>query len=161
MDQDINAVMDLLLNIYDKIERTQEEALLKGYFSDLTKSEMNTLDHIGPYDERTMGETAGLLGITTGTLTVAVDRLVKKGYVQRKRPEHDRRIVLLSLTRKGKLACRMYRKFHRLLVQEVRTQMDDVSDAVFIRMLNVINQYLNDLYIALKEREKKHGHDIR
>ena len=38
--------------------------------------------------------------------------------------------------------------------------MDDVSDAVFIRMLNVINQYLNDLYIALKEQEKKHGHTI-
>lgn len=153
-------VLNLLLNIYEKIERTQEEALLKGYFSDLTKSEMNTLDRIDPYSERTMGETAGLLGITTGTLTVAVDRLVKKGYVQRRRAENDRRIVLLSLTRKGKLAYRMYRKFHRLLVEEVLNELDDVSEEVFIRMLNVINDYLNLEFQKLKEREKKQSHGL-
>lgn len=100
MKKNADEILELLLNIYDKIERTQDEALLKGYFSDITRTEMNTLDRIGPYDTRTMGETAGRLGITTGTLTVAVDRLVKKGYVERKRAETDRRIVLLSLTRK-------------------------------------------------------------
>lgn len=78
MKKNADEILELLLNIYDKIERTQDEALLKGYFSDITRTEMNTLDRIGPYDTRTMGETAGRLGITTGTLTVAVDRLVKK-----------------------------------------------------------------------------------
>ena len=157
MSKYADKVLALLLNIYDKIERTQEKALLKGYFSDITKAEMNALDHIG-YNSRTMGETANLLGITTGTLTVAINRLVRKGYVERCRSEEDRRTVLLSLTRKGKLAYRMYRKFHRLLVEEVLDKLDDVEEETFIRMLDVINHYLNEQYTMLKEKESKSSH---
>ncbi|MFA6338230.1 MAG: MarR family transcriptional regulator, partial [Saccharofermentanales bacterium] len=94
-----------LVRIFDNVLLTEEEALSKGYFSDLSIAELHTLDAIGPYEARTMTETANDLGITTGTLTVAIDRLLKKGYVTRDRDTVDRRIVRISLTKNGKLAC--------------------------------------------------------
>ena len=78
-DQKVN---DLMLDIFDKILVTEEKALSKGYFKDLSVAEMHTLESIGLYDSKTMSETAADLGVTTGTLTVAVDRLVRKGICQ-------------------------------------------------------------------------------
>ena len=51
------------------------EALLKGYFSDITGRDERT----GPigYNSRTMGETANLLALRQA-LTVAINRLVRK-----------------------------------------------------------------------------------
>lgn len=109
----------LLMNILEQINLTEQEALLKGYFSDLTTTEMHTLQAIGLYDSPSMGEAANTLGVTTGTLTVSISRLVSKGYVTRQRMPEDRRVVRLQLTRKGKLASRIYTKFHKLLVDNL------------------------------------------
>ena len=99
---------ETLVGIFEKVLVAEEKSLQKGYFSNLSLAEMHTLDAIGPYESRTMTETAQILGITVGTLTVSVDRLVKKGYVARCRDEKDRRVVRISLTRDGKLAARMH-----------------------------------------------------
>lgn len=50
--------------------------------------------------EKTSSEVAKELSITVGTLTVAINNLVKKGYVERIRSEDDRRVVKLGLTKK-------------------------------------------------------------
>ena len=42
---------------------------------------------------KTSSEVAKELSITVGTLTVAINNLVKKGYVERLRSEDDRRVV--------------------------------------------------------------------
>lgn len=96
-EKQVNA---LLLDIYDKILVTEEKALRKGSFKDISVAEMHTLEGIGLYGNRTMSETAATLGITTGTLTVAIDRLVRKGYVERHRDQNDRRVVRIQLTKK-------------------------------------------------------------
>ena len=71
MNEYDNIINDLLLDIFDKILVTEEKALRKGSFNDLSVAEMHTLEGIGLYETRTMSETAANLGITTGTLTVA------------------------------------------------------------------------------------------
>ena len=108
-----------LVSIFEKVLVAEEKSLQKGYFSNLSLAEMHTLDAIGPYEARTMTETAQILGITVGTLTVSVDRLVKKGFVARRRDEEDRRVVRISLTRDGKLAARMHGKFHKVLAKHI------------------------------------------
>lgn len=146
-------ILDLLLKIYEKILLTEEEALLKGHFSDLSKTEMHTLATIGPYEQRSMGETAGKLNITTGTLTVAIDRLVKKGYVNRERAETDRRVVLLSLTRKGKIAYRLFWKFHTLLVNGMVSDLDRDERKQLLDALMNIDYYIDDQYDKYRARE--------
>ena len=136
----------LLLDIYDKILVTEEKALNKGLFKDLSIAEMHTLEGIGLYGNRTMSETAATLGITTGTLTVAIDRLVRKGYVERHRDSADRRVVRILLTKKGKLAYRMHGKFHTLLVDRLVSPLDDEQRQILLRTLSGIADFISDQY---------------
>ncbi|MBP7402759.1 MAG: winged helix-turn-helix transcriptional regulator [Clostridia bacterium] len=135
---------DVLLDIFDGILITEEKALRTGSFSDLTIAEMHTLESIGLYDARTMSETAATLGVTTGTLTVAVDRLVRKGYVRRERDLYDRRIVRVMLTKKGKLAYRIHSKFHRLLVERITNGLDEDRRTLLLGMLENIAGFIHE-----------------
>ena len=49
-----------------------------------------------------LGEVARDLNVAMTTMSSAVDRLVKKGLVERKRPEDDRRSVELTATAEGR-----------------------------------------------------------
>jgi DNA-binding MarR family transcriptional regulator len=139
-------INQLMLEIFDRILVTEEKALSRGNFSDLSVAEMHTLEGIGLYQSRTMSETAAILAITTGTLTVAVDRLVKKGYVQRRRDEKDRRVVRIQLTKKGKLALRMHNKFHTLLVERLTEPLDGSQREILLQTLEGIARFVGEQY---------------
>ena len=144
-----------MLDIFDKILVTEEKALSKGYFKDLSVAEMHTLESIGLYDSKTMSETAADLGVTTGTLTVAVDRLVRKGYVKRQRDERDRRVVRVQLTRQGKLAYRMHHKFHTLLVDRLVEPLDEAQRELFLSTLQSISDFVNEQSRKYNELDKE------
>ena len=146
MNEHDSHVNDLLLEIFENILVTEQKALRRGSFSDLSIAEMHTLEGIGLYDTHTMSETAARLEITTGTLTVAVDKLVKKGYVERLRDEADRRIVRVCLTRKGKLAYRMHTKFHTLLVERLLLPLDASGRETLVQTLETIAAFTREQY---------------
>ncbi len=147
-------VNTLLLDIYDKILVTEEKALNKGIFKDISVGEMHTLEGIGLYGNKTMSETAATLGITTGTLTVAIDRLVRKGYVERRRDLRDRRVVRIQLTKKGKLAFRMHNKFHTLLVDRLTSPLDDHEQQLLLDMLRNISGFVTEQYHRYTGQDK-------
>lgn len=132
-----------LVSIFEKVLVAEEKSLQKGYFSNLSLAEMHTLDAIGPYEARTMTETAQILGITVGTLTVSVDRLVKKGFVERRRDEEDRRVVRISLTRDGKLAARMHGKFHKVLAKHILEPYTGEEQELLLSLVKEVDEYLN------------------
>ncbi len=134
---------ETLVGIFEKVLVAEEKSLQKGYFSNLSLAEMHTLDAIGPYESRTMTETAQILGITVGTLTVSVDRLVKKGYVSRCRDEKDRRVVRISLTRDGKLAARMHGKFHKVLAKHILEPYNESEQDMLLGLVKEVDDYLN------------------
>jgi len=155
-----HAFAESLLRIFDNVLLTEEKALSKGYFPDLSIAELHTIESIGPYEARAMSETAQRLGITTGTLTVAVDRLVKKGYIERNRDTRDRRVVRIRLTRKGKLAYRIHSKFHSLLVQRIMEPLDEKQQELLAQMVKNIEELVADQYKKYSEEQSgKHPHE--
>ncbi len=94
----------LLVQLYGDILKIEEKSLQEGEFSDLSVTEIHIIEAIGINGSRTMSEIAHDLSITVGTLTTAINKLIKKEYVERKRIEEDRRVVLVNLTDRGKLA---------------------------------------------------------
>jgi DNA-binding MarR family transcriptional regulator len=152
-------INELLIRIFDEILITEQKALQVGTFGDLSIAEMHTLEGIGMYESRTMTETAQRLSVTTGTLTVAVDRLVRKGYVQRHRDNNDKRIVRVNLTRKGKLAYRLHLKFHTLLVDRITKPLAEHERNLLIRVLTSVAVFVEEqdqryLENALKDEQK-------
>lgn len=156
-----------LVSIFEKVLVAEEKSLQKGYFDKLSLAEMHTLDAIGPYDERTMTETAQILGITVGTLTVSVDRLVKKGFVQRRRDDEDRRVVRISLTRDGKLAARMHGKFHKVLAKHILEPYNEQEQELLLSLVSEVDEYLNtqvaryDNNDKLRQTAKDVAKDVR
>lgn len=157
-----------LVSIFEKVLVAEEKSLQKGYFNNnLSLAEMHTLDAIGPYESRTMTETAQILGITVGTLTVSVDRLVKKGFVLRRRDDDDRRVVRISLTRDGKLAARMHGKFHKVLAKHILEPYNEQEQELLAGLVSEINDYMStqvaryDNSNELRQTAKAVAKDVR
>ncbi len=153
-DYDIR-VNELLVQIFDEIHTTEQKALQVGSLGKLSVVEMHTLESIGLYESRTMTETAAMLSITTGTLTVAIDKLVKKGYVDRQRDLQDKRVVRIQLTRKGKLAYRIHLKFHTMLVERMTSNLMENERNLLIRVLSNVTMFIEEQDRKYLENEKK------
>ncbi|WP_297133478.1 MarR family winged helix-turn-helix transcriptional regulator [Terrisporobacter sp.] len=109
----------LLVQLFNDILHIEEKAMKNTEFTDLSITEIHTIEAIGTEGNRTMGEIAHDLRITVGTLTTAINRLIKKGYVERKRIEEDRRVVLVSLTESGKAVFLTHSVFHKEMIDEI------------------------------------------
>ena len=135
---------ELLVQIFDDILHIEEKTLKLGALSDLSVTEMHTLEAIGMYTERTMTEVSQDLKITVGTLTTAINKLIKKDYVARKRIEEDRRVVLVQLTKKGKLAFRLHEKFHNDMINATIDGLSDYEEKVLILSLEKLNHFFRN-----------------
>ncbi len=69
--------------------------------SGLTTAQAHTIQIVGHAGSIKMKDLAEKIGVTTGTLTVAVERLEKKNLLVRKPHEKDRRAYLIELTPEG------------------------------------------------------------
>lgn len=145
MKEKLTEINQLLVEVYDDITRIEEYSIKQGEFHDLSITEIHTIEAIGLYTARTMSEIANDLEITMGTLTTAIDKLIRKGYVERSRSEEDRRIVNVSLTKRGKLAYRIHEKFHIDMVRAVVSGFTPEEEVILIRALNKLNDHLKSI----------------
>ena len=144
---------ELLVELFKDILEIEQKALQEGRFNDLSITEIHTIEAIGMYKPRTMSEVANQLDITVGTLTTAINNLVKKEYVERKRIEEDRRVVLIQLTKKGKLAHRVHEQFHLDMIKATIEGLTDHEEDVLISSLEKLNVFFKDKY-NLKDGKK-------
>ena len=146
MNKSTVIINDLLVDLFNDILQIEEKSLKDGPISDLSITEIHTLEAIGMYDEKNMSEVAQSLKITVGTLTTAINKLIKKGYVERKRIEEDRRVVLIKLTKKGKLAYRLHDKFHKDMVNTAINGLSEEEEDVLIHSLTKLNKFFKEKY---------------
>lgn len=95
-----------------------------------------------------MSSIARELSVTVGTLTIAMNNLVKKGYVLRERGQEDRRVVYISLSDKGRKAYEHHAAFHREMIQAVVTDLNQEETDVLIKALTKL-----DCWFRKKEKE--------
>lgn len=146
MDKGNKILNELLVEIFNDILQIEEQTLKNGSLSDLSVTEIHTIEAIGMYTERTMSEVAQDLKITVGTLTTAINKLIKKEYVERKRIEEDRRVVLIHLTKKGKLAFRLHEKFHNDMIRATIDGLSDEEEIVLVASLERLNNFFKSKY---------------
>lgn len=144
MEPDLETVNDYLVSVFNDILTIEESELKKSKFKDLSITEMHTIEAIGMYKRKTSSEVAKELAITVGTLTVAINNLVKKGYVERIRSEDDRRVVKLGLTKKGKLLYRVHQHFHREMVKNILNEMEPEEERTLLKALKNLHDFLQE-----------------
>lgn len=95
-------VNDVLVKLFNEIMDVEERALITSEYKDISVNDMHVIEAIGIREPKNMSTVARAVSVTVGTLTIAINHLVKKGYVERSRSEEDRRVVLVSLSEKGR-----------------------------------------------------------
>lgn len=146
MSKSINILNELLVENFNQILLIEQNAIKEGELKDLSITEIHTIDAINMYGSKTMSEIATELKITMGTLTIAINNLVKKGYVERMRSDMDRRVVLIKLTRKGKLAYRVHQKFHSDMIKATIEGLTEEEEEILIRSLKKLNNFFKKNY---------------
>lgn len=144
---------ELLVKLFNDILRIEEQSLKGDEFNDLSITEIHVIEAIGLAEERNMSAVARDLDITIGTLTIAINNLLRKGYVNRSRSDEDRRIVLISLTEKGQEAYWHHSQFHDEMIKTTISKLSDEEMKVLISALENINGYFKEKY----NLKRKHG----
>lgn len=130
-----NTINDILVKLFNEIMDIEEKAIITEEFKDITNNDMHVIEAIGVEEPKNMSTVAKALSVTVGTLTIAMNSLVKKGYVNRRRSEEDRRVVLVSLSAKGKNAYEHHKKFHQEMVQAVLDGLNEEQTDVLVNAL--------------------------
>lgn len=136
--QELNKILVELFNDTMDIER---KYVMKSEFKDVSVNDMHILDAIGADGSKSMSVVARAVGVTVGTLTIAMNSLVKKGYVARVRSEEDRRVVLVSLSEKGRDAYMYHETFHLKMVEAMRSGLDEQQCGVLVTALSNLKSH--------------------
>ena len=132
---------DILSNLFQEIMAIEGRALITEEFSDISNNDMHIIEAVGIEEPRNMSTVAAKLMVTVGTLTTAVNSLVKKAYISRVRSEKDRRIVLLSLTDKGRRAYDHHRKFHEEMIHALMKDLSEEEANVLVKALQNVSDF--------------------
>lgn len=152
-EKDVYDVLNsILVKIFNDILNIEEKALIVGEFSDITVNDMHIIDAAGNKEPKTMSQISKTLGVTMGTLTIGINGLVKKGYIERNRAEHDRRVVYASLTEKGLRAYRHHQGFHENLVSSVIEDMDEKEAQMLLKTMSKLDRFFEKLKKQGKEQ---------
>lgn len=126
---------DILVKLFQEILDIESKALITSEFKDISVNDMHIIEAIGEKEPKNMSSVAKIVSVTVGTLTIAINSLVKKGYVHRERSEEDRRVVLISLTEKGRKANAHHMKFHDGMIQAVLKDLDEEQQEILVKSL--------------------------
>ena len=126
---------DILVNLFQEIMDIEEKALITAEFKNISVNDMHIIEAIGTGEPKNMSTVAKLMSVTVGTLTIAINNLVKKGYVSRVRSEEDRRVVFILQTEKGKTAYQHHREFHDGMVKALVEGLDEGQQKILVKSL--------------------------
>lgn len=134
-------INDVLVNLFNEILKLEEEAIITEEFKDITNNDMHIIEAIGLSGKNTMSAVAKKLGITAGSLTTAVNSLVNKKYVVRRRSDEDRRVVFIGLTPKGVKAYDHHKDYHRQMTEAVISNLNEEEIPVLLKTLNGLSEF--------------------
>lgn len=132
---------DALVNLFHDIMGIEQQAVRSLGFPDITSNDMHVIEAIGMGEPKNMSSIAKKLSVTVGTLTIAVNSLVKKGYVIRRRSKEDRRVVLVLLSEKGQQVYQHHARFHREMIRSVMEDLTKEELSALIRGVNKLNSW--------------------
>lgn len=145
MEKSTSRTLDeLLVNLFNNVMDIEAEAVITEEFKDISNNDMHIIEAIGNEEPRRMSVIAKSLNITMGTLTTNMNSLEDKGYITRERSNRDKRVVLVSLTEKGKKAFFHHRDFHKRMIRSIVKDLEEDEMKVLIRCLQNLTKFFGE-----------------
>jgi len=125
-----------IIEFYDKLASWEQSVVKDQAFS---LAQTHTVEVLGNHGAMRMKELANRLAITTGTLTVQVDKLVNAGLIERRPHDSDRRSILVQLTASGQAFYRHHNDLHLHLTQDITAKLSKDERETLLKCLLKIN----------------------
>lgn len=144
MDNFERELSEKLAEVYRSVTKLEENALKEGNIN-LTIAEVHLVCILSSYENgKTISEIAALLDVTRPTATVAVNKLVKKGYVEKTVGLKDGRQVTVKLNTDGKKITILHKKCQRDVIKKLGQDFTDDEREILIRAINKLNVFFTN-----------------
>ena len=140
--ESFEALNEVMVSLFREINEVEERSIITQEFGDITNNDMHVIDAIGIGEPKNMSAIARELSVTMGTLTIAMNSLVKKGYVIRQRGKADRRVVYISLSEKGTKAYHRHKDFHERMVKSAVKELTEEELKALIKALRSLRSWM-------------------
>ncbi|WP_157950152.1 MarR family winged helix-turn-helix transcriptional regulator [Vallitalea okinawensis] len=94
----------------------------------LYASEIHTIKAIEEKEGLNITELANVMGVTKGAISKIINKLVRKGLVEKYKDANNKKEVLLKLTDEGEDAYIAHAQFHHRVEQEVGKYFDELEN---------------------------------
>lgn len=134
---DLDELSRVIVEFYEKLS-SWEHSVVRD--QGMTLPQMHTLEILGVNQPLRMKELAQKMGVTTGTLTVQVDRLERTGMVRRRPHQEDRRSILVELTDEGRELFLEHHGLHEQLTRDITAGLTDEERGLLADLLGRLNR---------------------
>lgn len=133
----------ILVEVYHNILRVEEDVLRKNNRIDLSIREMHLIECVGTDREtgKTVSEIAEYLKVARPSVTVMVNKLERKGYLEKQGSRTDGRVVCVRLSREGRKVEAYHRRYHMNMVREIEKEFDPAEQELLIRTIVKLNDF--------------------
>ncbi|HIX01234.1 MAG TPA: MarR family transcriptional regulator [Candidatus Ligilactobacillus excrementigallinarum] len=135
-------ICDMLKRICAEADQFESYWLKQSKYADLNLKEVRMLEIVSGFPEISISQLARKSNLTPGTITTAIDQLEDKDYVERNRDKHDRRMIRLSLTPKGKSLVKAWNKIYQVLSQKLLTDLNLADTSIVEKAIGNIETFL-------------------
>ena len=123
---------------FDAFARRYKLADALGSEKPLNELDKQTLLYVAEHADCGPTDVARFLGVPNTTISSSTDRLVKRGLIERHRPEADRRAVALRLSGAGKARAEGFAAAHLELYRRMLAPLSADERTRFIAMITKI-----------------------
>lgn len=152
MDAFSKELNKILVDTFRSILKVEELVIKSSGRTDLSISEMHLIESVGKSSHgKTISDIAEDLNITLPSVTIAINKLVRKGYVEKLKSDSDGRIVYVRLTKLGLEMDATHRYFHNNMVRQISKDMPDEEKEALLKGMVKLNDFFKNKLINLEE----------
>lgn len=147
MTAESEIINEFLVDVFNYILRSEEKALTEIAGGQLSIKEIHVIEAVcnaAKSGNNTMSELAERLKVTTGTLTVSVNTLIKKGYLIRQKDDLDKRTVRILPCPKSEEVNAQHLQYHLQMVQAMTDRLDVNQISNITEALKILKNFFLD-----------------
>ncbi len=147
--KELHMIGSMFYELINRFEGVNNKKHLYKGINDITVIEIKTILVIGGEEAKSMSHIAKKLGVSSGTATVTIDRLIEKSFVERIRDVEDRRQVFIKLSDKGNEVCSYINNLKHKLAENFFGLLSKEERALFLSVLSKLNSNFNLVFDTL------------
>lgn len=145
----------LLVDTYRSIIKVEETTIKNIKSMNLSINEMHLLESVGKKEDAlTISDIAQDLDITLPSVTIAINKLLKKGYVQKIKCQDDGRKVNVTLTKTGKKINSAHAYFHEQMIKNISKEFSKDEKEILLKSITKLNKFFISKVEEIGEKGK-------